>query len=107
MLKIYNDLASARELKISLENEQKNLLDKIGKDKSAIIAEANTSMKKFSLIAKASLQLNPDEPGTVANKKLKLEEDVRTLELSMPKDVGDKSLSSVTLEHYPTIQRFL
>ena len=40
MLKIYNDLASARELKISLENEQKNLLDKIGKDKSAIIAEA-------------------------------------------------------------------
>ena len=29
MLKIYNDLAIARELKISLENEQKNLLDKI------------------------------------------------------------------------------
>lgn len=98
MLKIYNDLASARELKISLENEEKNLLDKIGKDKSEIITEAKSSMKKnSSLIAKASLQLNPDEPGTVANKKLKLEEDVRTLELSMPTDVGDKSLSSVTL----------
>jgi len=99
MLKIYNDLASARELKISLENEQKNLLDKIGKDKSEIIAEAKSSMKKNgSLIAKISLDLNPDQPGTVANKKLKLEEDVRTLELTMPKDVGDKSLSSVTLD---------
>lgn len=98
ILKIYNDLASARELKISLENEQKNLLDKIGKDKSAIIAEAKSSMKKnSSLIAKASLQLNPDEPGTVANKKLVLEENVRMLESSMPQDVGDKSLSSVTL----------
>ena len=98
ILKIYNDLASARELKISLENEQKNLLDKIGKDKSAIIAEAKSSMKKnSSLIAKASLQLSPDEPGTVANKKLVLEENVRMLESSMPQDVGDKSLSSVTL----------
>lgn len=98
MLKIYNELASARELKISLENEEKNLLDKIGKDKSEVIANAKSSMQKNnSLIARASLALNPDEEGTVANKKLKLEEDVRMLELSMPKDVGDKSLSSVTL----------
>jgi DNA sulfur modification protein DndD len=98
MLKIYNELASARELKISLENEEKNLLDKIGKDKSEAIANAKSSMQKNnSLIARASLALNPDEEGTVANKKLKLEEDVRMLELSMPNDVGDKSLSSVTL----------
>jgi DNA sulfur modification protein DndD len=98
MLKIYNELASARELKISLENEEKNLLDKIGKDKSEVIANAKSSMQKNnSLIARASLALNPDEEGTVANKKLKLEEDVRMLELSMPNDVGDKSLSSVTL----------
>lgn len=102
MLKIYNDLASKRELKISLENEQKNLLDKIGKDKSTIITEASKSMKINSgLIARTSLQLNPDEPGTVANKKLELEEHVRLLEnnyKSMPKDFGDKSLSSVTLD---------
>ena len=101
MLKIYNDLASKRELKISLENEQKNLLDKIGKDKSTIIAEASKSMKLNSgLIARTSLQLNPDEPGTVANKKMELEENVRLLEnnyKSMPKDFGDKSLSEVTL----------
>ena len=52
----------------------------------------------LGLIAKASLQLNPDEPGTVANRKLKLEENVRMLESStMPEDVGDKSLSSVKL----------
>ena len=101
MLKIYNDLASKRELKISLENEQKNLLDKIGKDKSTIIAEASKSMKLNSgLIAKDKSSIKSDEPGTVANKKMELEENVRLLEnnyKSMPKDFGDKSLSEVTL----------
>jgi DNA sulfur modification protein DndD len=98
-LKIYNDLAQARENLLSLNTEKVNLIEAIGIDQSKIINDALNNIKTFSqLIAEINLSLNEQRDGTIASQIKKLEENKAELNSSMPPDLGDKSLSAVKLE---------